>query len=262
MNYSTLLTYLCHPLVSDCIKDLGKTGARARARGRARLKMYFSLISVLLVVGMTMLGTGMPIPKSSQGENMSSMNLGNVERLSVSAVKCEKTNPLRYNPKELFDPTGFGNSQISIERTSGIAYIQAQTCVQSDGSIPVKTQEEQLDYAALNVKTAVESLETRLDSVLTLTVRIVKFDPMLHLKAVMALGKAFKSPALSVIGVESLNFPDLLVSIEATVLVNKTFIRELKNRMCIDSTLLPMEDKKVDTSSEHDYENEEEDKED
>lgn len=211
--------------------------------------MNFTFTAIFVLTAAIVLVNGMPSARSNESDNvLRTADESNSEtskpRKPTTVIqaartrKCSKTNPIRYNPPLLFNPAGYGNSQISIERNSHIAYIQPQTCIQSDRSIPGKTQVDQLEFAALNVKMAVESLETSLNSVLSITVRIVNFDPAAHLLAVMKMGKAFNSPALSIVGVQSLNFPDLLVSIEATVLVNKSFIRQLKHAQCLGNTLV------------------------
>lgn len=137
--------------------------------------------------------------------------------------KCGSKTPLRYNPKTLFQTRMLGYSQISIDRHSGMVTISGQTSIQVNGKVKGKAVADQMKYVTENLKLALVAIKAQTHSVTRLLVTIVDYNQEQHLSFVGELGRQFGNPAITLLGVSRLAFPNLLVEVEAILYVSRTF---------------------------------------
>lgn len=136
--------------------------------------------------------------------------------------RCALRSPLRLDPVALAAARPNGYAQISIDRRNGIAHIAGQTALQVDGSVSGTTIGEQLISASQNVILALEAIGAQPRSVTKMNVYLVGYTPD-DLSAVVELGNSFSNPALNLLGISALAFPNLLAEIDATVPIRSTF---------------------------------------
>lgn len=151
---------------------------------------------------------------------------------------CSSERVLKYNPSTLFNASEFGYSQITIDPSNRVAFISGQTALQIDQSVKGTTVAEQLDAAEQNLRAAIASLDASVNDIAKIATYIVGLDSTRDIPKVVQLGMSLGQPVHTLLGVARLAFPDLRVEIEANVVLSKSFIRKLRFRKCVGSTLL------------------------
>lgn len=153
-------------------------------------------------------------------------------------TSCTDVNVLRYNPAGLFETSQFGYSHITIDVRSGMAHLAGQIACRKYGTMKGTTVTEQMMTATENLNACFVSMDATVEDIAKLMVYIVGYKTKEHVGEVIELSKSLGRPALTVLGVESLALPSLLVEIEATVVLSSKFIDSLKWRRCDGSMLL------------------------
>ncbi|WP_419768737.1 RidA family protein [Arcobacter sp.] len=123
---------------------------------------------------------------------------------------------ITINPKNLYDCTSFGMSQVVVDPDTKFVFISGQV----DWSLEFKVSSNTLLGQTISVleklKIALEEANSSIENILQLRIYI-KGDVSTHMESLIPvltdfLGDSY--PALTGIGVESLAAPDLLVEIE------------------------------------------------
>lgn len=153
---------------------------------------------------------------------------------------CSSERLLKFNPPALFNASELGYSQITIDTFNRVAFISGQTAPPIEQSTPgtTTTVEQQLVSAEQNLRSAIASLDASVDDIAKIVVYIVGYDSTRDIPKVVQLGISLGRPASTLIGVSQLAFPNLLVEIEANVVLSRRYIRMLRFRKCVGNTLL------------------------
>ncbi|MCG8460416.1 MAG: RidA family protein [Holophagales bacterium] len=130
---------------------------------------------------------------------------------------------MRGNPKELFDSTQYGFSQAVSSKGTRIVSISGQVAWDAEQTL---TGADDLNAEASksleNLKIALESVQARLEDVISLRIYIVDYKPEESESISRALKDFFpegKEPTATWIGVSCLANPDFRIEIEAMAVV-------------------------------------------
>jgi len=115
-------------------------------------------------------------------------------------------------------------TQVTVAQGGGVAFISGQVSVDSNGKIVgVGDIETQAVQVFENIKAALGGIGASFDDVIKLTIFIVGFSQERR-KAVMDVRSRYisssKPPAATMVGIDQLVEPDLLVEIEAVVAID------------------------------------------
>jgi enamine deaminase RidA (YjgF/YER057c/UK114 family) len=114
--------------------------------------------------------------------------------------------------------TAFGFSQaVQLSGAERVLLCSGQTATGADGSPPTTTDMgEQVKIALANLRTVLEAADMTIADVVRLTVYTTDVDALLAEYGAAAEVLAPNLPAMTLIGVTRLAFPELKVEIEAT----------------------------------------------
>jgi 2-iminobutanoate/2-iminopropanoate deaminase len=123
------------------------------------------------------------------------------------------------NPPQIYDGSQFGMSQAVIDTASSTVYISGQVDWHTtDRYVSSHTVEGQLKTALTKLTTVLEASGSSVESLLSLRLyirgEVGDFREEIALILAQYLGES--RPSLTVIGVSSLAYPEILVEIEAT----------------------------------------------
>jgi enamine deaminase RidA (YjgF/YER057c/UK114 family) len=126
-------------------------------------------------------------------------------------VKRSDINPWEWSK-------GFGFSQaVQVSEPQRVVFCSGQTATGPDGSPPVTgDMGEQLAIAMANLRTVLEGAEMDLADIVRLTLYTTDVDALFAAYGSMSEALAPNLPAMTVIGVSRLAFPELKLEIEAT----------------------------------------------
>lgn len=124
------------------------------------------------------------------------------------------------NPDGLTKPTVY--TQVVETKGGRTIYIAGQVAWDADGKTVGDNVYEQAVQVVKNLKTAVESVGGTLADLVKVTVYIVDYKPEKRQALTEAAGDAFgdNPPISTLIGVQSLARPDLLIEIDAIAIIN------------------------------------------
>jgi|SRR5690349_23688290 len=123
----------------------------------------------------------------------------------------------QINPRDLYDPSAHGMSQVSVDERSGLVSISGQVAWDVNGRVKGQGYGEQAAFALENLSRALAAAGCSAADVLSVRV-YVRGELAEHLPAVGPQLASFfgaTRPALTGIGVASLATPDTLIEIEA-----------------------------------------------
>jgi enamine deaminase RidA (YjgF/YER057c/UK114 family) len=144
---------------------------------------------------------------------VSHVALDSSRRSGLDAADMERTD---VNPWEW--STRFGFSQ-AVEMTGAerTLYCSGQTAISADGSPPTTTDmREQANAAMANLQTVLQSASMTLANVVRLTIYTTDMDALVGAFRAVTAPLAPNLPAITLIGVSRLAYPQLQVEIEAT----------------------------------------------
>jgi enamine deaminase RidA (YjgF/YER057c/UK114 family) len=122
------------------------------------------------------------------------------------------------NPPQIYDGSPFGMSQAVIDTASSTVYISGQVDWHTNHQVSSHTVAGQLKKALANLTTVLEASGSSVESLLSLRLyirgEVGEFVEDIAPILAQYLGKS--RPSLTVIGVFSLAYPEVLVEIEAT----------------------------------------------
>ncbi|MEM8563908.1 MAG: RidA family protein [Pseudomonadota bacterium] len=126
-------------------------------------------------------------------------------------------------PSELLDGSAFAMAQVV--RSSGGNYVHCagQTAIGKDGAQIGSDLATQLDVALENVRIALAEAGATTKDLVRVTTYIVDFEPeqlAVYIPAMSAFFDPENLPACSMVGVQALAQPGLLVEIEATAVID------------------------------------------
>ena len=126
-------------------------------------------------------------------------------------------------PSELLDGSLFAMAQVVQSRGGSYLHISGQTAIAKDGSHIGSDLATQLDAALENVRLALAAAGATPSDLVRVTTYIVNFQPD-QLEAYMVAVNGFfdpeNLPACSMVGVQALAQPELLVEVEATAVID------------------------------------------
>ena len=122
------------------------------------------------------------------------------------------------NPPQIYDGSPFGMSQAVIDTASSTVYISGQVDWQTNHQVSSHTVEGQLKKALANLTTVLDASGSSVESLLSLRlyVRGEVGDFIEDIPPILVQYLRESRPSLTVIGVSSLAYPEVLVEIEAT----------------------------------------------
>lgn len=128
------------------------------------------------------------------------------------------------NPAGLFNSVQYGFSQAALGSGSSIITLSGQVAWDANGTLIGERNIHQQAVAALrNIETALASLNSSVDDVISLRIYIVDFASQPSSEVTAALKQTFpgtEPPAATWVGVTSLARPELLIEIEATAVTD------------------------------------------
>jgi enamine deaminase RidA (YjgF/YER057c/UK114 family) len=125
----------------------------------------------------------------------------------------ERTN---VNPWEWSNAFGFSQA-VQVSTGERVLYCSGQTATGPDGAPPTTTDmAEQVTMAFANLRTVLEAADMTIADIVRLTVYTTDVDALLSEYGSAAEALAPNLPAMTLIGVSRLAFPELMVEIEAT----------------------------------------------
>lgn len=145
--------------------------------------------------------------------------------------KCSSRTPLRLNPVMLISGHPFGFSQISLDRKTEIASIAGQTSWLVNGTVMGSTAGEQLRHASRNVRLAIQVIGETPQRVSRMLAFVVAHENE-ELPDITELGKEFRYPSISLIGISKLAKPEFLIEIEAVLPFSSAFNALLSDCQC------------------------------
>jgi enamine deaminase RidA (YjgF/YER057c/UK114 family) len=120
------------------------------------------------------------------------------------------------NPWEWSKAFGFSQA-VQVSGGERVLLCAGQTATGPDGAPPTTTDmAEQMTMAFANLRTVLEAADMTMADVVRLTVYTTDVDALLAAYGSAAEGLAPNLPAITLIGVSRLAFPELKVEIEAT----------------------------------------------
>ncbi len=123
---------------------------------------------------------------------------------------------VNVNPWEWSVAFGFSQA-VSAAGGERVLFCSGQTAIGPDGAPPTTTEmAEQVKMALANLRTVLEAADMTMADVVRLTVYTTDVDALLADYASAAEALAPNLPAMTLIGVSRLAFPELKVEIEAT----------------------------------------------
>ena len=113
---------------------------------------------------------------------------------------------------------GFGFSQaVQVSEPTRVLFCSGQTATGPDGSPPVTgDMADQVTVALANLRTVLEGAEMELADIVRLTLYTTDVDALFAAYGIVTEALAPNLPAMTVIGVSRLAFPELKLEIEAT----------------------------------------------
>jgi 2-iminobutanoate/2-iminopropanoate deaminase len=122
------------------------------------------------------------------------------------------------NPPQIYDGSPFGMSQAVIDTASSTVYISGQVDWDTNHQVSSHTVEGQLKTALGNLSTVLNKSGSSVDSLLSLRVYVrgEVGEFVEDIAPILAQYLVESRPSLTVIGVFSLAYPEILVEIEAT----------------------------------------------
>jgi enamine deaminase RidA (YjgF/YER057c/UK114 family) len=126
------------------------------------------------------------------------------------------------NSDRLATPRGYTHA-VSVEAADRIVFVAGQVALAADGSVVgAGDVEAQARQALENVKIALESVGAALSDVVRMTTYVVDYRPE-HRAVLAKLRESYwpdqELPASTLLGVQALALPELLVEIEVTAVV-------------------------------------------
>jgi 2-iminobutanoate/2-iminopropanoate deaminase len=143
---------------------------------------------------------------------------------------CSIERVVTINPPTLLDPTPFGYKHITLDTSSGVAYIAGQVAFALDGKIVGSTLAEQLVLVEKNLRLALEALEAGAEDILRLNTFVTNFQQDPDLATLEPFLFRMGSPVNAVLGVRSLAIDGLLVEVQMTVAVKPATVERLRCR--------------------------------
>ena len=124
---------------------------------------------------------------------------------------------ITINPKNLYDCTSFGMSQVVVDPDTKLVFISGQVDWDLEFKVSSDTVIGQTKSVLEKLKIALEEANSSIENLLQLRVYI-KGDVSAHMESLVpvlveSIGDSY--PAVTGVGVESLAAPDILVEIEA-----------------------------------------------
>jgi enamine deaminase RidA (YjgF/YER057c/UK114 family) len=148
--------------------------------------------------------------RGSPTERTKNSPSGDFVRLEGVAVDRVDVNPWEWSK-------AFGFSQaVNVSGGGQVLYCAGQTATGPDGAPPTTTDmTEQVELAFANLKTVLEAADMTLADIVRLTVYTTDVDALLAGYGSVAGALAPNLPAMTLIGVARLAFPELMVEVEA-----------------------------------------------
>jgi enamine deaminase RidA (YjgF/YER057c/UK114 family) len=127
---------------------------------------------------------------------------------------------------ELVDPDGLLErptySHVAVARGSRIVFISGQVGFDAEGQLAGEDHFSQAEQAFRNLATAVEAVGGSMESILKITIFVVRHNPDVLDRVMAVRASAFgeHKPASTYVGVEALARPGLLVEVEAVAVLD------------------------------------------
>ena len=134
---------------------------------------------------------------------------------------------ITINPPEIFDPTPFGYSHISVDTHTQVATVAGQIAVNKSLSIVGTTLEEQLQEIERNLKFALDAIDADVKDIFKLNTYVVDFDSSKDLDIWTPTGIRLGSPPGVLMSTPGLALEGLLAEIEIYVAVSEKFVRKI-----------------------------------
>jgi 2-iminobutanoate/2-iminopropanoate deaminase len=144
------------------------------------------------------------------------------------AGNCSSERVITINPPTLLDPTPFGYKHITLDTSSGVAYVAGQVAFSLDGDIVGNTLEEQLVLVEKNLRFALSSLDAGVEDIMRMNTFVTNFQQDPDLATLEPFLLRMGSPVNAVLGVPSLAIDGLLVEVQITVAVTQETVERIR----------------------------------
>lgn len=144
------------------------------------------------------------------------------------AASCSSERVITVNPPTLLDPTPFGYKHITLDTSSGVAYVAGQVAFSLDGNIVGTTLAGQLVLVEKNLRFALAALDAGVQDIVRMNVFVKNFQQDPDLATLEPFLFSMGSPVDAVLGVTSLAIDGLLVEVQMTVAVKQATVERIR----------------------------------
>ena len=144
------------------------------------------------------------------------------------AGTCSTERVITVNPSTLLDPTPFGYKHISLDTSTGIAYVAGQVAFSLEGKIVGGTLKEQLVLVEKNLRFALGDLDAGVEDIIRMNTFVKNFQQDPDLATLEPFLFSMGSPVNAVLGVSSLAIDALLVEVQMTVAVTPETVEKIR----------------------------------
>ena len=146
----------------------------------------------------------------------------------VEPGTCSGERVITVNPATLLDPTPFGYKHITLDTSTGIAYVAGQVAFSLDGEIVGSTLADQLVVVEQNLRLALGALDAGVEDIVRMNTFIKNFQQDPDLATLEPFLLRMGSPVNAVLGVTSLALDALLVEVQITVAVKQETVERIR----------------------------------